>query len=111
METRNGTQEWWKNAAGEREKEETVRNLTWQLHPHFLLHPCFTHVNVNALHPESDFLKVLYPLYISLHTFSIFMCVLLYYCRIFISSSIMCIDYIPEVWTISIQIIQNVEYL
>ncbi|PWA59764.1 Homeodomain-like protein [Artemisia annua] len=59
METRNVKHEWLKIAAGEREKEETVRNLTWQqLHPHFLLHPCFTHVNVNALHPESDFLKI-----------------------------------------------------
>ncbi|GJY73535.1 putative Myb family transcription factor [Tanacetum coccineum] len=53
MEPRNGKHEWWKNAAGEREREETVRNLT----SHFLLHPYFTHVNVNALHPESDFLK------------------------------------------------------
>ncbi|KAJ0725230.1 putative transcription factor MYB-HB-like family [Helianthus annuus] len=60
METRNGKHEWWGNEA-EREQKEAGGNLTWQhtLHsfPHFLLHPSFTHVN--ALHQESDLVKVL----------------------------------------------------
>ncbi|XP_024961953.1 putative Myb family transcription factor At1g14600 isoform X3 [Cynara cardunculus var. scolymus] len=61
METRNGKHEWWEN--GEQiEQEEAIGNLTWQQpslsfsFPHFLMHPSFTHVN--ALHPESDFLKI-----------------------------------------------------
>ncbi|KAI3734184.1 hypothetical protein L6452_13648 [Arctium lappa] len=61
METRNGRHEWWVNGR-QIEQEEAIGNLTrhqpslsFSL-PDLLLHPSFTHVN--ALHPESDFLKI-----------------------------------------------------
>ncbi|XP_076911371.1 uncharacterized protein LOC143569305 [Bidens hawaiensis] len=53
METRDGKHEWWENGV--------VEHLTCQQppysFPHFLLHSSFTHVN--AIHPESDLLKIL----------------------------------------------------
>ncbi|XP_071716459.1 uncharacterized protein [Rutidosis leptorrhynchoides] len=60
--TRNGMQGWWETEA-KSEQDEAAGNLTWHQPPppplsftHFLLYPSFTHVN--ALHPQSDLLKV-----------------------------------------------------